>query len=172
VLNFKKSVDRRGYPEWRHKERSIIEVAQAFGVAIDASWLMEATLVPIPPSKAKSDPLYDDRIVRMLHAIPAQAPLHIRELIVQRQSMTAAHDADVRPTPDDIAAGYCIDEMLADPAPTTIGIFDDVITTGAHYIGARRVLAARFPGAAIFGLFIARRVPGTMDFNDLFGELN
>jgi hypothetical protein len=85
VLNFKKSVDRKRLPEWRHKERTIVEVAQAFGAAIDPSWLSEATLVPIPPSKAKPDPLYDDRLVRMLRAIPAQRPLDIRELIIQQR---------------------------------------------------------------------------------------
>lgn len=171
VLNFKKSVDRKRLPEWRHKERTIVEVAQAFGAAIDPSWLSEATLVPIPPSKAKPDPLYDDRLVRMLRAIPAQKPLDIRELIIQRQSMTAAHATDVRPTPNDILAGYCIDETLGSPPPKNIGIFDDLVTTGAHYVAARQVLAARFPQAAIFGLFIARRAPETTDFSDVFGEL-
>ena len=39
VLNFKKSVDRRGRPEWQHKERAIREVGQAFATAIKAEWL-------------------------------------------------------------------------------------------------------------------------------------
>lgn len=40
VLNFKKSVDRRGRPEWQHKERAIREVGQAFATAIAANWLV------------------------------------------------------------------------------------------------------------------------------------
>ena len=168
IFNFKKSADRRGRPEWRHKERAIADVAQAFGAAINPQWLAVATLVPMPPSKAKSDPLYDDRVVRMLRSIPSAHPLDIRELLVQRQSMAAAHDADVRPTPDDIAAGYQVDETLATPPPSIIGLFDDVMTTGAHYVGARRVLANRFPLAAILGFFIARRVPETTDFSAFF----
>ena len=168
ILNFKKSADRRGRPEWRYKERAIFDVAQAFGAAINQQWFANATLVPMPPSKAKTDPLYDDRVTRMLRAIPAARPLDVRELIVQRQSMASAHDADVRPTPDDIVVGYQIDETLVTPIPNVIGLFDDVMTTGAHYVAARRVLANRFPGATIYGLFIARRVPETTDFSEFF----
>jgi hypothetical protein len=170
VLNFKKSVDRRGRAEWCYKERAIADVAQAFGAAIDVSWLTATTLVPIPPSKAKGHPLHDDRMVRMLRAIPAACPLDIRELIIQQQSMEAAHNADVRPTPEDIAACYCIDETLAKPKPNTITLLDDVMTTGAHYVAARRVLASRFSEVTIVGLFIARRVPETTDFSAFFGN--
>jgi len=168
ILNFKKAADRRGRAEWRYKEQAIAEVGQAFGTALNPAWLGAATLVPMPPSKARTDPLYDDRMVRMLRAIPAVNPLDIRELLIQGQSMAAAHDADVRPTPDTIAAGYSIDEELAAPAPTLIGIFDDVLTTGAHYVAARRVLSRRFPGAKVLGLFIARRAPETSDFSVFF----
>ncbi len=172
VLNFKKSVDRRVRPEWQHKERAIREVGQAFATAIKAEWLASVTLVPIPPSKEKNDPLYDDRMQRMLLAIPAAQPIDIRELLIQRRTMEAAHDADVRPGPDQIAAAYQIDENLCEPAPKTIALFDDVITTGAHFVAARRVLQARFPQARIFGFFIARRVPETTDFSEFFEDLD
>ena len=51
---------------------------------------------------------------------------------------------------------------LTTPAPTSIAIVDDVLTTGAHIRAATAVLAARLPTAAIVGLFIARRAPGTV----------
>lgn len=172
VLNFKKSVERRGKPEWQHKERTIREVGAAFSSALKAEWLAAATLVPIPPSKAKNDPLYDDRMIRMLRAIPAVRSLDIRELIIQPQSMTAAHDADVRPTPGMIANDYQIDEQQAQPTPSVIAIFDDVMTTGAHFVAAQQILAARFPQAVIFGFFIARRVPETTDFSEFFSEID
>jgi len=170
VLNFKKSVERRGRPEWRWKEKTIVDVAQAFGAAIDAAWLATATLVPIPPSKAKTDPLYDDRMVRMLRAIPAARPLDIRELIVQPKSTTAAHETAERPTPGDIAARYCIDDDLVSRAPQTIAVFDDMLTTGAHFVAVRNVLVSRFPQASIIGFFIARRAPETTDFSAFFDD--
>jgi len=172
VLNFKKSVDRRSRPEWQHKERAIREIGQAFATAIKAEWLASVTLVPIPPSKEKNDPLYDDRMRRMLSAIPAVQPLDIRELVIQRQTMEAAHDADIRPGPDQIAAGYQIDENLCKPVPNAIALFDDVITTGAHFVAARRVLQVRFPQTRTFGFFIARRAPETTDFSVFFDNLD
>jgi len=172
VLNFKKSIDRRGRPEWQHKERAIREVGQAFGVAIKAAWLSSVTLVPIPPSKERNDPLYDDRMLRMLRAIPSAQPLDIRELLIQQQTMDAAHDANIRPGPDQIAAAYRIDENLCEPIPGAIALFDDVITTGAHFVAARRVLQVRFPLSRVFGFFIARRAPETTDFGEFSEDLD
>lgn len=111
-------------------------------------------------------------MVRMLRAIPAAQALDIRELIVQAQTTAAAHDADVRPTPDDIAGGYLIDDRLSQPNPTVIALFDDVMTTGAHFVAAKRTLAARFPQTPILGFFIARRVPETTDFSAFFDDLD
>jgi hypothetical protein len=172
VLNFKKSVDRRGRPEWQHKERAIREVGQAFANAIAPHWLASSTLVPIPPSKQKDDPLYNDRMLRMLQAIPTAQPLDIRELLKQQHTMEAAHDADVRPGPDQIAQYYQIDGNLCQLVPKTIAVFDDVITTGAHFVAARRILEATFPGVPIFGFFIARRVPETTDFSVFLKDLS
>jgi predicted amidophosphoribosyltransferase len=44
-----------------------------------------------------------------------------------------------------------------------IGIFDDVLTTGAHFKSVQSLLRDQFPQAQIIGLFIARRVPETAD---------
>jgi hypothetical protein len=72
ILNFKKPVNVRGTPQWNHKERAIGDIAAEFRTALNGEWLDTATLVPVPPSKAKTDPLYDDRLLRMLRAIRPQ----------------------------------------------------------------------------------------------------
>jgi hypothetical protein len=112
VLNFKKSLDKRGTPQWKYKDRAIREAAAAMRGSLTGDLLDRITLVPIPPSKAKTDPLYDDRLVQMLHALRPQPPLDIRELIVQRASMAAAHDQANRPRPEEIQANYAIDQNL------------------------------------------------------------
>ena len=58
-----------------------------------------------------------------------------------------------------LAGGERLDERLAEPAPDTIFIVDDVLTTGCHYKAVKQVLQRRFPDATIRGLFVARRVP-------------
>jgi hypothetical protein len=166
ILNFKKSLDKRGTPQWRYKDRAINEAASAFRAALTGDLLNVLTLVPIPPSKAKADPLYDDRVMRTLYGIRRQPPLDIREMILQRASTAAVHDQDQRPRPEDIEANYTIDNALRNPAPRAIGLFDDVLTTGAHYRAASAVLQAAFPGVRVIGFFIARRVPDAADVED------
>ena len=135
-MNFKKTVDRRRLPEWRYKERALRQVAEAFRIALRSDALDRLTFVPVPPSKAKEDPLYDDRMTRMLRAIRPDLALDVRELIVQTVSAGAAHISEERPSPDRIESLYEIDERQAMPVPEVIALVDDVLTTGAHYRAA------------------------------------
>jgi len=166
ILNFKKSMDKRGTAQWRYKEKAIEEAGAAFRASLNSEWLDGATLVPIPPSKSKNDALYDDRLVRMVRGICAQPQLDVRELVLQRASTVAVHDQENRPTPEQIQANYAIDQAIRDPNPQVIGLFDDVLTTGAHFRAASTVLQQSFPGVRIVGLFIARRVPEAAAFED------
>ena len=81
ISNFKKSVDRKGRPkEWQYKE-AISKIAKIFQPLLKKLQEREFTLVPIPPSKAKSHPLYDDRMIRVLEASSCGLSVDIRELI-------------------------------------------------------------------------------------------
>lgn len=164
ILNFKKSVSTRNTGQWRYKENAISQAAAAFRTAIAGEALNSATLVPIPPSKAKTDPLFDDRLTRMLRLIRPAPSLDVRELLIQTASTAAAHDQDVRPRPEDLVAVYRIDPALVTPTPSIILLCDDVLTTGCHYRAAHIVLQKAFPATPIVGLFIARRVPEAVDF--------
>lgn len=170
ILNFKKTMDRRGRPEWPWKERALREAAAAFRTALHNDYLNVTTLVPVPPSKAKTDPLHDDRMTRMLRAIRPQPAVDIRELVIQTQSSDAVHDQAVRPRPEEISARYQIDASLELPPPQAIAVVDDVITTGAHFVAVRNKIREAFPATKIIGLFIARRVPEAVDFSE-FDEL-
>ena len=168
IWNFKKTMNRRGRAEWPYKDQAIQTAAAAFRKALTPKDLDRLTFVPIPPSKAKGDPLYDDRLTQMLGAIRPKPPLDIRELVVQTESTDAVHDRGVRPTPEQIQALYRIDETLTEPAPGIIAVVDDILTTGAHFRAAKSVLSTHFPETSIIGLFIARRVrvPAADDFPD------
>ena len=163
ILNLKKTPDRRGNLEWRYKEHAIFVAAQALKNSIKTSWLQSATFVPIPPSKAKDDPMYDDRMSRLIQSIDPRGPVDCRELVFQTESTEAANQKDDRPGPDEIRALYALDPDLTDPPPTRIVICDDVLTTGAHFKATKDVLSEAFPDAQIVGCFIARRVPEAID---------
>jgi hypothetical protein len=158
ILNLKKPPDRRGRPEWRYKEAAIAQVAREFRASLDLAALRSVTLVPMPPSKRTDDPLYDDRMLQVLRSMDVEQALDIRELLVIRASTDPAHTVMSRPSVADLIANLDINEDLAEPAPRSIALVDDVLTTGAHFVAAKTALAARFPGVPIRGLFVARRV--------------
>ena len=125
--------------------------------------LDQLTFVPVPPSRARGDPLYDDRLVRMLRAIRPAPPLDVRELVVQTASMIPAHERDDRPDPRAVEALYRIDGPLLEGCRPTIVVVDDMLTTGAHFRAAKSVIVQALPEATVIGLFLVRRVPDTVD---------
>ncbi len=166
ITNFKKRMDQKGKRGWHYKGDAIQEVAAAFRAAIGDSSIGAMTFVPVPPSKAKDDPMYDDRLTRMLKAMNPDIQVDIREIVVQETSTLEAHLSDERPRPEDLIELYSIDESLAGPTPDCIAIVDDMLTTGSHFKAMQTVLTTRFPSAYVIGLFIARRVPNTDDPED------
>jgi hypothetical protein len=165
ILNLKKKPGAGGY---RYKLQAIVQSARALANAINPAWLDGATLIPVPPSKARADLGYDDRMTKVcqhMRGIPHS--LDIRELVVQRVSLAAAHKSPGdRPSVEELLALYEIDESLANPPPRWIGVFDDVLTAGTHFVAMKTILTARFPRISISGFFIARRV-----LPDPFAEL-
>ncbi len=158
VLNFKKEVSRRHLPDYKYKEAAIRTAALELRQGLNPEYLDIATLVPIPPSKARSDPDYDDRILRIIRTMVEGRSADVRELIVQTGSLIAYHTGALR-SPDVLAEHYAIDDSCSRPEPRAIALFDDVLTTGAHFRAASSVLRERYPNVPIVGIFYARCVP-------------
>lgn len=159
ISNLKKPVN--SSPKQLHyKEQAIRRCARSIRKAINDKWLEVGTLVPVPPSKTLTDPLYDNRMGRVCELVwPGVAD--VRNLVVQNTSMQASHErgqGQQRITEDQLIAAYSIDETLAVPPPTSIAIVDDMLTAGTHYRAMHHVLSQRFPDARIVGMFIARRI--------------
>lgn len=150
-------MERRGKADWRYKHAAISAAAKAFLAVLNKEAMDQYTFVPIPPSKARNDPGYDDRMTQILRQIRPSQRLDVRELIIQETSTVASHVSAVRQSPDQIEALYRLDQELVPPNPRAFVVVDDMLTTGAHFKAAKSVLAQRFPGKAIFGLFVARR---------------
>lgn len=160
ISNLKKPTEFRNRPDiWCHKVKAIDTSAMWLGEAIDHNWLARATLIPVPPSKAKTDSEYDDRMVQVLQKINPGFQVDTRELVIQNQTLRASHMAgDSRVTVEELLDAYEIDEALAEPPPVAIGIVDDVLTAGTHFYAMKTVLRDRFPEVPVVGFFIARRV--------------
>ena len=154
VLNLKKEMDRRGRPEWLYKEKAIKQAAAEIRTALTPQWLRAATIVPVPPHRVKSDPLYDDRMTQMATLIGSD----VRELVVQIATLTSSHESNSRPSPRELRNNYRLDEALCTPAPGAIGVLDDMLTAGAHFRAIKDMLVERFPGVPVVGIFYARRI--------------
>jgi len=156
INNLKKKPSKRGTWEWQHKLRAIEEAAITLRPELPKEWLSDATFVSNPPSKARDDPEYDDRMLQVLKKLGRE--VDVRELVIQTHSMDATHVSEQRHSIDTLVEIYEIQEDLVRPKPTHIVIVDDMITAGNHFRAMCRVLEQRFPQVPLSGVFLARRV--------------
>ncbi len=168
ISNLKKPVDRQGRAEYAHKLRAIKHCSRLFEDSINEEWLKIGTLIPVPPSKARADPLYDDRILQICRGINPALQVDVREIVIQKATIRAAHESgNNRPTVSELEANYVVDEVQATQRRvSSIAIIDDVLTAGTHYRAMHNVISRRFPNIAIVGMFIARRVFPTATSDD------
>lgn len=159
IFNLKKSVLRRNEGHYRYKSQAIAQSVAMLRAAFDQSnWVFDrATFSPIPPSKLRNHPEYDDRMTQIVAGACHGTNADVRELIIQGQGYDACHlqaDGD-RLRPAQLEAMY----TLAPPAPRgMVVLVDDVLTTGAHFVAAKSAILARHPETRVVGFFIARRV--------------
>ncbi len=163
ISNLKKGVDLRGTPQYQYKLRTIRKIAEFLNIIGNSE---DFTFIPIPSSKRKDDPLYDDRLVRILEAYKSlNSSVDYRELVTQQETTRASHECTDgnRLTVDELEEVYAIEDLESSALRPTLIIFDDMITTGSHFKAMQSILSQRFPDHAIIGLFISRRVPETID---------
>jgi hypothetical protein len=170
VINFKilPSELAKNPKRTRYKQGAITEVAQALSRSLN-NLKSGRIVVPIPTSKCPGHPEYDDRLLQALAGASCKPPLEVRELIKQRQSTHADHEAGGRQDFQDLYENCYIDERLALPAPTAVVLFDDVLTEGKHFKVCQRLIAERFGAIPVAGFFVARRIygPNEVEFDEI-----
>lgn len=172
IQNLKKKPSKSAQRGYHYKSQAIARCSDHLRSVLNPKWLASATLVPVPGSKALGHADFDDRVERICRGITTPSP-DVRALVRQTVSTTASHEAGegARITVPDLIELYSIDEALTGPAPTKIGIVDDVLTAGTHYRAMHTVLSQRFPSVPILGLFIARRIFPPVAIPDDFDDL-
>ncbi|WP_417437249.1 hypothetical protein [Idiomarina abyssalis] len=165
ILNFKKSVLRRGLQEYRYKQQAIHKAASLIANIQFSHW----NFVPVPPSKTKDHPEYDSRLIDTLQiASQANDTILWREFIELQTSHNATHlqDGD-RKTPEQLEDLYTFRPF--DSNRNNFVIFDDVVTSGAHFKAIKHIILRHHPNATVRGLFLARSVYPEVSFEALFG---
>ncbi len=162
VFNYKKPLERKGLPDWGYKELAIEQAATLFRTSIfnteDLSdRVLQATLVPIPPSKSKNSPDYDDRNHKMLQLFMPQGD--IRELVLQKDCRPSLHISKNSPRDSQyLVNNYLLNSKVLSPRPKEIWLFDDILTKGTHYRALHEFLKGEFSDIPIVGFFIARTI--------------
>jgi len=162
ILNLKKSP--QAPPTQLYYKRQAIcrfaqEVISLFQAQLSLARLI--TLVPMPPSKERSHPAYDDRMEQVAEAIAAEFDnMEWLPLLQATGSRASSHLRSSRRNPDEIYQLMQIDQAEADRYRTgsMIALIDDILTSGAQFATARRRLAEVFPAADVIGIFWAKAV--------------
>lgn len=144
------------------KERALRIMAgwlrQALGRETVESW----TWVPIPPSRHRDDPDFDDRLTRTLALAFEGYDLDQRAMLLQASSTAADHRSRRRLPEGSLHELLQLDavSIQAGPLRGGIALFDDVLASGKHFRCCVRRLRERFPYMPIHGIFLMRRLPG------------
>jgi predicted amidophosphoribosyltransferase len=160
IHNLKKKRADRGH---HHKAPAIARCAGALSSTINGEWLGRAALIPIPPSKIRTDINYDDRISQICRGIKNPGQPDVRELIEQIKSTDAFHEGH-RLRPEELRANYTFAEQHLENFPVTVGVVDDLLTTGSHFRAVKDMIKERAPDCRVVGFFVARRaIPNPFD---------
>lgn len=164
IHNLKKKKADRGY---QYKAGAIDQCARDFSATIAEPWLSKSALIPIPPSKIKTDAGHDDRIFKICRGIRKPGEPDVRELIEQITSTEAFHEGQ-RLKPHELRANYCFNEACFNNFPASVGVVDDLLTTGSHYRAVKDMILERSPNCRVVGFFVARRaIPSAFEeFSD------
>ncbi len=164
IFNLKK---KRGQGGFQYKVPAIVRCARELTPAINQLWLKDATFVPVPPSKIKTDPLYDDRMRQVCEKLNGENGVEVREIVEQIASTDAVHDGNRR-SPEELKENYRLINNELDASDPKIAIVDDLLTTGAHFRALKDMILTRKPDAKVVGFFIARRaIPNPFEGLDL-----
>ena len=163
IFNLKKSVEKKGTDEWNYKEKAIIDMAVLLAEEMDNGKVGKRKIywIPIPPSKIRTDPLFDDRNYRILTLATAMSSSRQHFIVdalhqnSNRESFSSNTDKrDIKT----LVSNYLMNDIPNyDPKIDMIVIFDDVLTTGCHFKAVEEVILNKYDNAKIIGVFVARR---------------
>jgi predicted amidophosphoribosyltransferase len=161
IRNFKcaPSVARIDSRREGYKQHAIATLARWLRGALTREQAERFTWVPIPPSKRRGDPDFDDRLARTLRLAFHAYDVDVRGLLFQIRSTVPDHAGQVRLSAQALYDNLRLDveSLIARPIRKRIALFDDVLTSGKHYKCCERRLREALPCTPITGVFLMRR---------------
>lgn len=153
--------------ELEYKRKSFGYWGRALASALEGHDLSDTSFVPFPCSKPKGHPAYDDRMDCVLAVVKRYIPeLDTRSALVQVEVRDSQH-LGPRASPDEIASCMRFDPTCL-PLRRLVCVVDDVITRGASFAAAKRILLAQRGVERVAGIMLAKAVWSTPDWSELF----
>ena len=116
-------------------------------------------LIPMPPSKTRQHPDYDDRMEQVAQRVAQHFPnLRYWPLLKGIRDVQGSHTGTTSRDPEDVFNTIGIEETEVGNYlnEDIVYIIDDVLTSGSHFTAARKHILNYFPNIQIHGLFWAK----------------
>ena len=154
ILNFKKSPVKKKSSEWRYRQKAI----EQFKIEIDQLFKenLSIAITAIPSSKHRSNTEYDNRFEDLFNELlKSRQGLKIEWPIEMTQTVQASHAGGER-SPEHIKRNYAWKGFKE--TPKRLCVFDDVLTTGAHFRAVSDFLRENEYKGQIIGIFWSRAI--------------
>lgn len=154
ILNFKKSPNKKRTPEWKYR----IQAVETFKTEAEKLFKPDSnvSITAIPSSKQKTHPDYDWRFEDLFATLLKSRPnLSIKWPIKVKKTEQSSHRGGRR-NPEEIKENYIWKGF--EKIPKRLCIFDDVLTTGAHFRAFSYFLKENGYTGQIIGTFWSRAI--------------
>lgn len=155
IINFKMSPLKKNDKAWFFRNKDLKRLAAEASELLKLDSNVHVTSVP--SSKIPTDPLYDNRFEDFFSELKKiRQNINIVFPIGNHQSVQASHHGGTRD----------VDELIANMkwngfpngAPEHLLVFDDILTSGAHFKAYKIFLRNNGFNGNVYGVFLARTV--------------
>lgn len=173
IYNLKKSVAKKGTDEWIYKVEYMQDIAALLSNVMNKNGEGEigrkVYWIPVPPSKIRTDPLFDDRnyqILILAMGISESRNHFIADVLHQQSNRQSFSSATGQRNIASLVSNYIMNDIPNYvPERDLIVIFDDVLTTGCHFKAVEEMILNKYEDADIAGFFVARRTLNNLEYN-------
>ncbi len=152
IVNFKKSPGAQGQ---YYREQAISKFALEASELFKCDDGIKYTVTAIPSSKMKIDPLYDHRFEDFFNELKRFAPcIDVVWPVVESKGQSPSHQGGTR-NPNDLMNGYSYNGFPSG-VPKLLFVFDDVLTTGAHFRAFKDFIIQQGFQGKVCGIFWAK----------------
>ena len=161
ILNFKKPPLKQKTFEWKYRKQAVIRFKKEIESLFKPD--LKISITAIPSSKHRSDPKYDRRFEDLFQELLKSRPsLKVEWPIEVIKTLPSSHQ-EGRRDPEPIKRNYTWKGFSQKSPPKRLCVFDDVLTTGAHFRAVSDFLRENDYEGQIIGVFWSRAILSKKD---------